>query len=215
MTAAQRARFFGDWWPRIAAMRGVPPNDRGARHAFYAEAGLGAVIDHKRGFDLLKAHCLAVLDDANLGAQVLQQRQPTRRRHWKIDELLRCLALYPRQAGGEPMGLAGAEAYALEIVRDKFNRGSVRQITAIEDLDDKPRTRVDSRGDLIELPSQVQQLIMDLSRNLNQFRNAAGDTIHQMKTSAQVRCTCAACRRQTARRVRAAAPEMAAANEPF
>lgn len=194
MTAAQRARFFGDWWPRIAALRGVPPDDRCARHAFYAEAGLGAHIDHKRGFDLLKARCLAVLEDANLGAQVRQQQQPARRRHWKIDELLRCLALYPRQSGGGPMGLAGAEAYAREIIRDKFNRGSVRQITAIEDLDDKPRTRIDSRGDLIELPSQVQQLIMDLSRNLNQFRNAAGDTIHQMKTRARVRCTCAACR---------------------
>lgn len=194
MSPAQRARFFGDWWPRIAARRGVPANDREARHAFYAEAGLGGEINTTDGFDKLKAHCLALLDDANVTAQVRVLQQPTRRLHWKIVEVLKCLALYPLS---KPMGWEGARQYATEIIRDKVNSGSLRNVSELEDLSDAPRSYLDSEDRLIELPSQVGQMVMTLSARLNGrdgFRNRAAHTLHEMKTLAGVKCYCKPCR---------------------
>jgi len=41
--------------------------------------------------------------------------------------------------------------------------------------------------------SQLSQMQWTLSRWLNQLRNEARDTIHQMKKKAGVKCTCASC----------------------
>lgn len=194
MSPAQRARFFSDWWPRIAARRGVSPNNREARHAFYAEAGLHGDIDTTTGFDRLKAHCLAILDDANLTAQVRVQEQPTNRLHWKIRDVLKCLAVYPLS---KPMGWEGARQYAREIIRDKVDHGSLRGVTDLEDLSDIANAYEDSDGNLIERPSQVEQMVMTLSARLNGaegLRNRAGDDLHTMKMRAGVKCFCKPCK---------------------
>lgn len=197
MTSAQRARFFGDWWPRIAARRGVQVNDRAARHAFYAEAGLTGDINTTTGFDALKARCLAILDDANIDAQVAVQEQPLKRLHWKIRDVLKCLAIYPLSA---PMGLDGARAYAREIIRDKVNHGSWRNVSDIEDLSDQPRTYADSDNCLIEIPhsSQIGQLRITLWARVQVLRNAAAHTLHDMKQLAGVQCDCKPCKERAA-----------------
>lgn len=181
MTKPQRARFFGDWWPRIAALRKVHVNNRDARHDLFEEAGLGRIsagdIDHLRGFDVLKARCLAILQDTNVNAQLRQQAQPTRRKLTRLEFTLRCLALY----------VTDVEAYVAHICLDKFGTPDRHDLS---DRRPPPRENGEIR------PSQVEQLVMTLSGRLNGrkgLRNQAGDTLHDMKLKAGLPCDCTAC----------------------
>lgn len=192
------------YWREFAAVQRAckaaarPPADRHELHARALGADKSSKHFTNADFDKVLGVFRSISRPADVTAQVQQIHQPVRRNFGHLEEVLRCLALYPRNAGEEPMGRAGAEAYAREIIRDKFNGGSRRVVSEIADLSDTPRGYVDSDGALIELPSQLRQLTMTLERALNGregFRNAAGDTLHQMKMRAGVRCACAPCRR--------------------
>lgn len=70
----------------------------------------------------------------------------------------------------------------------------VREMTLM-DLDAKPIFRKDrASGELRDFGSQLHQMQWTLSRWLNTLRNAAGDSIHEMRMKASVPCTCAICR---------------------
>ncbi len=180
LSIAQRARFFGDWWPQICRLRGVHPDDREARLEFFAECGIGrksvTEMNTKSDFDAIIAHVMSILKPAAVKPQLRQLREPQTRQRYVLRELLQCLALY----------VTDADAYAREIIRDTVNRGSVQAVTRIEDLDGH----------------QLGKLIMDLSRRLNSrhgLRNQAGDTLHSMKVRAGVKCTCSACAAESPR----------------
>lgn len=196
MSPAQTSLYWREWAAvvRRARLDAAPEPDRHAIHA----AALGAAKSSKQftnaDLDRVLAEFRALSQPHNLNAQVRQQDQPRARKLGRIEELLRCLALYPL---AQPMGEAGALAFAREIIRDKFNHGSRRAVSEIDDLSDHPRTVTrKSDGLLIELPSHLDQLIMTLSRALNGntgFRNQAGHTLHDMLNAAGLRCACKRC----------------------
>lgn len=186
MTAKQNSLYWREWGTvrGYAKAKRLPEPDR---HAFHVQA-LGADKSHQvfsnADFDKVLGAFRAYHQPANIDAQLRQQDQPHKRKLAKVRELLKCLALY----------LPDAHAYARGIIRDKVNRGSAQAVTAIEDLSDEPRHYTDSEGAVRELPSQLEQLLMTLERALNGkhgFRARAGDSLHDMKLKAGVKCYCA------------------------
>ncbi|MES1180829.1 MAG: hypothetical protein ABUL66_03105 [Verrucomicrobiota bacterium] len=116
----------------------------------------------------------------------------------------KCLALYhPRP-----------RTYVAEIINDKFN--SWRKYgppVGIKDLTDDLIVRKDKKtGQLKEIPSQLDQLVMRVAAVVNQKRNenvlmpayaylqgTEPLTIHEIKLTAGVPCACAECSRRRSR----------------
>lgn len=115
-----------------------------------------------------------------------------------LTELVPCLELY----------VADVRAYLTEIMEDKNRWWKIDRPAremSLMDLDAKPIVKFDpKRGELREFPSQLDQMVYTLSSCLNGsgkvragkksrlgFRVAAGDTLHEMKMRARVRCDCA------------------------
>lgn len=220
MTKAQTFLYWREWNSVVGycKFRNLPAPDRHELH----ERALGGPKSSKAftnaDLDLVLAGFRAIYRPHDVNTQLRQQAQPTRRLHWKLRDTLACFALYPLT---RPMGDAGALAYAREIVRDKVDAGSWRNVTDLEDLSDTPNTYTDTEGCLIERPSQVMQMVMTLSARLNVLRNAAGHSLHDMKIAARVRCTCSACAKRKAGagslpvRPRVMTPEGEVVEQPF
>ena len=117
-----------------------------------------------------------------------------RRQRNVLDEKILCLSQYPLD---KPMGLAGARAFAQEILNDKFNHGRTLIEFDLDDVDDRPRFVEDKKtGKLIEKPSQKAQLLMTLSARLNGkngFRARAGHSMHDMYVGVGLLCACKGC----------------------
>lgn len=109
-----------------------------------------------------------------------------------IDDLLKCLALYPL---ADPMGANRAYDYALKVACSR-----VPALYQLSDLDDNPGHRHDQRTGLTKIsPSDRQQILYTLTARLNGktgFRAKAGHTLHQMHQLAGMPCaeSCRACR---------------------
>ena len=93
-------------------------------------------------------------------------------------DLMRCLALY-----------RPAERYVQDILRDGFRIYSGKK--TIEDLSAAPRPP--REGEDKPRASQLKCLIYTLSARINELRNQAGDSVHDMRTRAGVPCVCADC----------------------
>jgi hypothetical protein len=106
-----------------------------------------------------------------------------------LTELIPCLELY----------IPDVKGYLTSIMEDK-NRWwkidrPVCEITMM-DLDAKPTWKKNkTSGEFEPMPSTLEQFRFTLMARLNVKRNEAGDTIHEMKIKAGVKCDCAPCRK--------------------
>jgi hypothetical protein len=162
-------------------------------------------LDSTADVDRVKA-CLGMLADKLKETGEVGRPEIGRARRLRdvIRDHIKCLALYhPRP-----------RAYVAEIIDDKFN--SWRKYgppLTIKDLTDDLIVRKDKKtGEPKEIPSQLDQLVMRLAAVVNAKRNENklvpayahlqgpyALTIHEMKITAKVPCTCAECCRLRAR----------------
>jgi hypothetical protein len=200
MTSAQRIYLMADLWPSACRAQGWNADDRDLRLNVLSEAVQRPLasandINDRADFDAVKAH-LKLLADHVQGA--MESGHPeigrARRLRRKIVELVRCLNLY-----------ADGEAYAREVIKDGTHRAGA-DVTAydslplprlLESLTATPRFyRSDRTGRLVARPSQLDQVVMTLSRALNGkngFRAKAGHSIHEMLIRAGLECACREC----------------------
>lgn len=199
LTPSQLRRFWQEWpkacrannWTREAGLNAAAIDAK--RKEFLARCGFKSLteVDRVDGFtkvlkELLVLHGTDL--DAGIEAGDLTINKARTIRHQILTELIPCLEVY----------LPDVRGYITTIMEDK-NRWwkldrPARDIT-LNDLDAKPVYR-HKDGELKEFPSQLEQLRYTLQARLNTLRNAAGDTIHEMKLKAGVPCVCAPCSRQ-------------------
>jgi bacterioferritin-associated ferredoxin len=192
MTSKQNQLYWREW----AAVRRI---DKTAdRHALHAEA-LGQDKSHTEftnaDFDRVLGVFRAITQPANLNGQVRQQQQPRHRQEHRLAEIQSCLGLYVDDVAG----------YVARVVADKFGV-PVAGARTLEDLSDQPRWRRNGDGELIELPSELKQVLMTLWARVNGLRNQAGHSLHEMRTRAGVPCDCAKICRKAAQVVVTAGP---------
>jgi len=189
MTEKQEKLYWREWAAvRFACKRRALTEPD--RHELHAKA-LGEDKSHKSlnnaDFDRVLAEFRSWSQPENVSGQVRQIEQPRTRSLRKAGELMACLELYHP----DPVG------YVREIIRDKFNRGSSRQVSDITDLSSEPQIVTNrSTGEPREIPSQIDQLIMTLGRVVNGkdgYRARAKDSVHTMLTRAGLKCHCAQC----------------------
>lgn len=215
MTTPQRIKLQADWWPAACRAQGWKTSDRDLRLRVCAWAVslenptwlelLDAInsdrtparwlestndLDNKGDIDAVKA-CLGMLADKTKETGEVGRPEIGRARRLRdmIRDQIKCIGLYHPQP----------RAFVAEIINDKFNRARRMGTLTIRDLTDDPIILRDGR----EIPSQLDQLVMTLGGCLNGsgkkhqrqgFRVTSGDTLHDMKMKAGVRCDCAACR---------------------
>ena len=175
MTPAQIKLYWRDW---AAVRRADPAADRHALHVRALGRDVSSKTLNNNQLDEVLKVFRAVARSADVGAQIRLQDQERERTLYAIEKQLRCVALY-----------RDADAYLATVIKEKF-----RGAKSLDDLGDKPRIRCQpGTTDLQEGPSDLTMLIYTLAARLNGLRNAAGDSIHAMKTKAGVRCDCAPC----------------------
>jgi hypothetical protein len=200
----KQVKEFWRLWPQgCKAMGWTAANGMSAkeidakRKEFLLRCGFDSLtkVDRLDGFTKVKNELLVLQGVSIQAAQetidpTLNQARVLRNQI--LTEIIPCLELYR----GEKLtaDLAG-------ILEDK-NRWwkldrPVRGMTLM-DLDARPIFRADkATGKQKYCGSQLSQVQWTLSRWMNDLRNEAGDTIHQMKLKAGVPCTCAVCTGQT------------------
>lgn len=195
LSKAQVHRFWRDWEKACRAQgwtkaKGWTTAQREAqRKLVLGKCGFTSLtlVDGRGGFDKVLA-LLGALANNLAGALELDHPEigESRRSHFGLREVAQCLAHYGVEA----------ESYLQQIINDKFNHGRGGALTqrTIDELSDLPSTRM-VRGELIEGPSELQQLRMTAWARLQEFRKDAGHSLHEMKTGAGVPCDCAACAR--------------------
>lgn len=96
-----------------------------------------------------------------------------RNKSWLLaNEVLPCLAVYLEN------GMAGAQAYLLEVMTDKSRW--------------RKTDRPESEPALADLDERTcEQIFWTVSARLNTHRKASGDTGHEMRMKAGVKCDCA------------------------
>jgi len=182
LSPAQVQRFWREWsavcaalhWTRADGLTAAQIDAR--RKEFLARGGFNSLteVDRVAGFTRVLNELL-VLQGVSLAAarETLEPALNQARvlRHHILTEQVPCLELY----------LADVRGYLTAIIADKTRH---RQT-------DRP-TRAPTLLDLDA--GQLQQLQYTLAARLNDKRRVAGDTMHEMKTRARVRCACARCR---------------------
>ena len=216
MTPRQRITLQADWWPAACRAQGWKPGDRELRLRVCAWAVsldnpsqlelLDAIksdrvpsrqlkstndLDNGADVDRVKA-CLGMLADQMKETSEVGRPEIGRARRLRdvIRDQIKCLGVY----------IPKPRAFVAEIINDKFNRGRRSETLTIRDLTDDPIILRDGR----EIPSQLDQLVYTLGACLNGsgklragkrsrlgLRVEAGDTLHEMKMKAGVRCDCA------------------------
>lgn len=174
MTPKQNALYFREWGAlsrRCKAEGWTLPD----RHELHARA-LGADKSHlaftNADFDKVLGVFRCYSQAENVNGQLRQMAQPTTRKMGRLEITLRCLALY----------VEDVEAYVGHICLDKFHTPDWN------DLSDTPPPLRTGRNGTWQPPSQLEQLIMTLSRALNGrdgLRNQAGDTLAEMHRKAR------------------------------
>jgi hypothetical protein len=192
--------FWREWpkacavmrWTRAAGMSAKEIDAK--RKEFLLRCGFDSLtkVDKLDGFTKVKNELL-VLQGVSLKAG-LEATDPTLNqarvlRNQILTEIIPCLELYR----GEKLVTDIADIMEDKNRWWKLDR-PVRGMTLM-DLDARPITRTDRKtGEVKFMGSQLSQMQWTLSRWLNDLRNTAGDTIHQMRTKAGVPCACAICR---------------------
>lgn len=134
------------------------------------------LVDRKDGFTKVKNKLLILIGvDVEAGKEDQDTTANTARTHrWVIEnEIIPCLALYEEDVTG----------YIATVIA-----GKIRYYKT--DRPERPPTLSDLT------PSQMAQCLSTLSARLNTKRKASGDSIHDMKIRAGVKCTCAKCSRK-------------------
>lgn len=175
MTPKQESLYWREWGFVTAYCR-VNRQPFPDRHMLHEKA-LGRDKSHKEfsneDFDQVLGVFRAISRPASVDSQLRQMDQPKIRLLHKIDhELIPCLKLY----------ISHPVEYVLNICLDKFWVQDWRSLSEVRHHPDRP--------------SQLEQLIMTLSRALNGkrgFRAKAGHSIHEMRTAAGLSCTCKLC----------------------
>ena len=195
ITTSQRITIM-QIWGRVCKDRGWKSSDKTLRLAKFSELlgrPLASTNDVERFDECTKLmnelHCL-------LGTSLRAGKEATDPtlnqarvlRNQILTEIIPCLELYR----GEKL-----VSDIADIMEDKNRWWKVdrpaRGMTLM-DLDARPITRTDRKtGEVKFMGSQLSQMQWTLARWMNDLRNAAGDTIHQMKIKAGVKCVCALC----------------------
>ena len=198
LSTAQVQRFWREWPKSCKAMGWTKANGMSAgeidakRKEFLQRCGFDSLtkVDRVDGFTKVLNELLVLqgtdlkaareADDSSINQARVQ-------RNYILTELVPCLELY----------IADVSGFMAEIMEDKNRWWKIdrpaRGMTLL-DLDAKPIYRTDrATGELKEFPGQLKQMIYTLSARLNDKRNAAGDTIHEMKMKAGVPCNCSIC----------------------
>jgi len=193
-------------WNKVCKDRGWSASDRALRLAKFSEI-LGREITTSDDIGRID-ECTKVMHTLNamLGVSVQSGIESDntginrRRNHrWLIEnEVLPCLELYPKDA---PMGRAGAEAFLLKIMVDKSRW--------------RKTDRPESDPTLADFDERtLQHIFWTLSARLNDKRKEAGDTGHEMRMAARVKCDCAKfCRRNIAVEIDPGIPGLSPGND--
>jgi len=200
LSPAQVQRFWREWaatckarnWTREAGLTASQIDAH--RKDLLAACGFNSLtqVDRTDGFTKVLHETIALRGDSLKSAMetvdaALNQARVLRNQI--LTEIIPCLELYRREELAEDLA---------KIMEDKnrwwkLDRPS-RGMTLM-DLDARPIFRTDrATGGQKYMGSQLSQMQWTLSRWLNDLRNEAGDTIHDMRTRAGVPCTCAICR---------------------
>lgn len=177
MTPRQTSLYFREW----GYVRGyckahrLPEPDR---HALHVQA-LGADKSSKEftneDFDKVLAVFRAIHQPANVNAQLRQIREPRKRAEFPFPELFKLLGLY----------VGDVDAYVASICLDQFGTPDWRDLSeTVAPEKYNPRWK----------SSQLQKLRYSLNKCLNGktgLRNKAGDSLHDMRIKAGLKCTCA------------------------
>ena len=213
LSPAQVQRFWREWpkscqamnWTRAAGLSAAEIDAK--RKDFLLGCGFDSLtkVDKVAGFTKVLNELL-VLQGVSLKA-AQETVDPTLNearvlRTQILTEIIPCLEVYRGETLVQDLA---------DIMEDK-NRWwkldrPVRGMTLM-DLDAKPIYRTDkSSGELKFMGSQLSQMQWTLSRWLNDLRNVAGDTIHDMKMKANVPCDCAKICRAKVKLILAPVPE--------
>ena len=186
MTSKQRNNLMIELWPEAARAQGWKVGDRELRLRVLSIALMCPVnslaefvaafreyngeiiasanqINEDAEFTKVKNLLLLLADNLDGAGEVGKpQINKTRQKRHVILTLLGDLAGLP---AGNPMGVAGAEAYVLKLMQDKFKR------SFIEDLSDEPIHFTDKKtGKRRQIPSQLAQLLITLDRRVKGLR---------------------------------------------
>lgn len=194
ITAPQRLTIL-KLWGSVCKDRGWKTSDRELRLRTFSEL-VGRPLASTDEVERLD-ECTKLMNElkAMLGVSIkagLEATDPTLNqarvlRNRILTDLVPCLELY----------LDDVRGYVTKIIQDKNRWTKTDRPTCeltVMDLTAKPIIRETRSGGLYESPSQLHQVLFTLTARLNDLRNDAGDTIHQMRTKAGLDCTCAQCR---------------------
>lgn len=195
--APDQVSLFWRLWPQACRANGWT-KERGLsaaeidanRKAVLLECGFASLtqVDRVDGFTKVKNKLLILIGvSVQAGREDQDTTENRARTHRYIieREILPCLALYEEDV----------TAYVATVIAGKSRYYKTDRPTrppTLSDLDTKP-TFKKVKGKWVKGPSQMHQVLMTLSARLNDKRNAAGDSIHDMKKRAGVPCTCAVC----------------------
>lgn len=180
---------FWRLWPQACRMQGWPKAEHESqRKEFLLRCGFRSLteVDKLDGFTKVLRELEILIRPSINSAREADDLTINRARtiRWVIrNEILPCLALYK----------ADPQSFLDEIINDRFNKLRRFEKLTLDDLDARPIPFTDRRGKLVETDSQLDQVRMTVNARLNTLRNEAGDTIHEMKIRAQVKCTCSRC----------------------
>ena len=227
LSTPQVSRFWREWsktckamnWTKAAGMTAGQIDAE--RKRILAECGFESLtaVDRVTGFTkVLKALQVLQEDDLDAGIEADDTTINDGRvlRNVILTEIVPCLELY----------VDNVQAVMTDIMQDK-NRWwkidrPIREMNLM-DLPTQPVIRLDRKsGQPVEFASPLKQMLMTLSRVLNDKRRAAGDSIHAMKIKAGLPCHCAGiCRKRANQTAFVAAlagvpvPEEAEIEQPF
>lgn len=197
MTKAQDALYWREW----AAVRRIKPD--ADRHGLHVEA-LGKDKSHvkfnNKDLDEILRVFRAISRPADLDGQLrLMRMEQTRLLHNITLTQLPCLAvcLRARENVHNPLSVDDytvAENYLTEIMQDRFHTSDIKSISYAQRPRTKAKTDQSDRSDL--------ECLRDLlDARVNELRNKAGITIHDMLTAAGLECNCRQCCKRLAQTV--------------
>lgn len=198
--STEQVRAFWKMWPLACQQQGwtreagLSAADIDAkRKEFLRRCGFASLtlVDRVNGFTKVKNE-LEILIRPNIDAAREAEDQTinlARTLRWTIrNNLLPCLALYHPDS----------EGYLAEVIQDKFNRLRHYENLTLDDLDARPIPSTARNGQLYEGASQLEQVRSTLSARINTMRSEAGDSVHDMKLRAGLKCDCKRCQERPA-----------------
>lgn len=197
-----QVRWFWREWPKSCEVmgwtraKGMAAKEIDAqRKEFLLRCGFKSLteVDRTDGFTKVKNELLVLQGVSLKAAQetidpALNQARILRNQI--LTEIIPCLELYRKDQLTFDL---------TKIMEDKNRWWKIDRPAChmtLMDLDARPIFRtIRETGGQKYMGSQLSQMQWTLSRWLNDLRNQAGDTIHDMRTKAGVPCACAKCRR--------------------